>query len=192
MCFPYHSLIMVYFIFYSDSNQQEYQKKAECQNITALSCNLTTETPSVHDVHYWARVLVNDRIHGATRFRFKPLAQSENLHAHSCIFVFPMNQIFSIAVFINPVFFISIAVFGPPILSTYTTVSSLHVHVTLPLGPSGVSIRDIIINSKKGPYKTVIYYTLKITQPEWAKRQVGLHLTIKCINIYHIWCNTAN
>ncbi|XP_040901005.1 interferon lambda receptor 1 [Toxotes jaculatrix] len=57
---------------------------------------------------------------------------------------------------------------GPPILSTYTTVSSLYVNVTLPLGPNGVSIADIISKSKNGPSKNVIVYTLNITEPKWA------------------------
>lgn len=59
-------------------------------------------------------------------------------------------------------------VLGRPTLSTHTTVSSLYVNVTLPLGPKGVSIADIIRNSKHGPSKTVIVYTLYITEPHWA------------------------
>ncbi|XP_059195077.1 interferon lambda receptor 1 [Centropristis striata] len=59
---------------------------------------------------------------------------------------------------------------GPPILSTYTTASSLHVDVTLPLGPYGESLADIITRSKKGPYKSVPVYTLHITHPKWAEQ----------------------
>ncbi|XP_070691308.1 interferon lambda receptor 1 [Pempheris klunzingeri] len=118
----------------SDAVDEPYQIKEECQNITALSCNLTAETPSVHDVHYQARVLVNGSLHGRTT-TFKPLAQT---------------------------------VLGPPVLSTYTTVSSLHVDVTLPLGPNGVSVADIITSSKNGPSKIGTIYTLKITHPKWA------------------------
>ncbi|XP_034410347.1 interferon lambda receptor 1 [Cyclopterus lumpus] len=119
--------------YWSDATEQ-FRIKEECQNITALSCDLTAETPSVHDVQYWAKVYCNGRSCGST-LRLKPIAQT---------------------------------VFGPPTLSTYPRVSSLYVNVTLPLGPNGVSIADIITSSKKGPSKTVINYILKITHPTWA------------------------
>ncbi|XP_044064350.1 interferon lambda receptor 1 isoform X2 [Siniperca chuatsi] len=120
--------------YWSDAEEQPFQIKEECHNITALSCDLTAETPSVPDVHYRAQVTVNGSLHGRTN-TFKPIAET---------------------------------IFGPPTLSTYTTVSSLHVNVTLPLGPNGVSIADIINRSKNGPSKTIIVYTLKITYPKWA------------------------
>lgn len=85
----------------------------------------------------------------------------------------------------------SVAVLGPPILSMHTTVSSLHVNVTLPLGPNGVSIRDIITSSKDGPNKHMICYIFEITHPEWAV-QVSLHSTVQnTINIYHKWNDTG-
>lgn len=103
-----------------------------------------------------------------------------------------LNQIYCIATSSHSSFFVSVAIFGPPTLSTYTTVSSLHVKVTLPLGPNGVSIGDIITSSKNGPYKTVIVYILKITHPEWAA-QVSLHLTKQyTVNIHHIWYDRAS
>ncbi|KAM7383118.1 hypothetical protein PAMP_002800 [Pampus punctatissimus] len=120
--------------YWSDAKEQPFQIKKQCQNITALSCDLTEETPSVHDVYYLAHVTVNGRWHGST-IRLKPIAHT---------------------------------ILGPPILSTYTTVSSLHVTVTLPLGPKGVSIEDIIASSKNGPTKTFIFYILTITSPKWA------------------------
>ncbi|XP_068591442.1 interferon lambda receptor 1 [Cebidichthys violaceus] len=121
--------------YWSDATEQ-YQIKEECQNITALSCDLTAETPSVHDVHYRAMVYCNGRLCGSTTKRLKPIAQTT---------------------------------LGPPILSTYPTVSSFNVTVTLPLGPNGVSVADIITRSKNGPHKTVtIKYTLNITHPTWA------------------------
>ncbi|XP_068995013.1 interferon lambda receptor 1 [Embiotoca jacksoni] len=55
---------------------------------------------------------------------------------------------------------------GAPILSIKTTMSSLSVNVTLPLGPNGVPIEDIITRSKDS--KTIPLYTLNITHPEWA------------------------
>ncbi|XP_033968635.1 interferon lambda receptor 1 [Trematomus bernacchii] len=61
-------------------------------------------------------------------------------------------------------------IFGPPILFKHTTVSSLHVNVTLPLGPNGESVEDIIIKSKKGPEEVQIRYTLNIIKPKWAAR----------------------
>ncbi|XP_070768709.1 interferon lambda receptor 1 [Enoplosus armatus] len=120
--------------YWSDAEKQPYQMKQECQNITALSCDLTAETPSVHDVHYRAQVYVNGSCIGRTN-TFKPIADT---------------------------------ILGPSNLSIHTTVSSLHVNVTLPLGPNGVSVADIITRSKNGPYKTVAIYTLKITHPKWA------------------------
>ncbi|XP_068426894.1 interferon lambda receptor 1 [Clinocottus analis] len=126
-------------IFYSvqswNDSTQEYRIKKECQNITALSCDLTPETPSVHDVSYLARVHGNNRSCGSTRVRFSPIKDT---------------------------------VFSPPIVSTHSTVSSLHVNVTLPLGPKGVSIADIITSSKHGPSKTELVYILNITSPKWA------------------------
>ncbi|KAM7421304.1 hypothetical protein PAMA_015449 [Pampus argenteus] len=132
--------------YWSDAKEQPFQMKMQCQNITALSCDLTEETPSVHDVYYLARVTVNGRWHGRT-IRLKPIEYT---------------------------------IFGPPILSTYTTVSSLHVTVTLPLGPNGVSIKDIIISSKNGPTKTFILYTLTITSPKWAA-QVNKNISSKFV-----------
>ncbi|CAJ1062753.1 interferon lambda receptor 1 [Xyrichtys novacula] len=120
--------------YWSDVQGQPHMTKMECQNITALSCDLTAETPSIYDVHYKAQVCANGRDHGST-IRFKPLADT---------------------------------IFGPPSLSNFTTVSSLHVNVTLPLGPNRVSVGDIITGSKKGPFETVIVYVLNITHPKWA------------------------
>ncbi|XP_072249920.1 interferon lambda receptor 1 isoform X2 [Leuresthes tenuis] len=63
------------------------------------------------------------------------------------------------------------AVLDAPTLSVTTAVSGLHVKVTLPLGPNGVSIADIITKSKNGFSKTIPLYTLKITHPEWAAQE---------------------
>ena len=91
--------------------------------------------------------------------------------------LFPLSQILSNASlshsFIHSSLFVSKATFGPPILTIYTTVSSLHLNVSLPLGPNEVSVANIITNSKNGPFKTEIDYTLKITHPVWAA-QVSL------------------
>ncbi|XP_074539392.1 interferon lambda receptor 1 [Halichoeres trimaculatus] len=127
---------VLYSVWYkSDVGNGTYRMKKECQKITALSCDLTAETPSIYDVHYEAKVFfANDSTHGRT-IRFKPLAET---------------------------------VLGSPSLSNYTTVSSLHVNVTLPLGPNRTSIRDIIINSSKGPSKGPVVYYLNITHPKWA------------------------
>ncbi|XP_038566772.1 interferon lambda receptor 1 isoform X1 [Micropterus salmoides] len=120
----------------SDAVEQQFQIKEDCQNITVLFCDLTTETPSVPDVHYQAQVYVNGNIHGST-IRFKPIADT---------------------------------MLGPPTLSINTTVSSLNVNVTLPLGPNGVSIADIFNTSKNGPSTIVTLYRLYITHPKWAAR----------------------
>nr|XP_057909770.1 interferon lambda receptor 1 isoform X2 [Doryrhamphus excisus]XP_057909771.1 interferon lambda receptor 1 isoform X2 [Doryrhamphus excisus] len=108
-----------------------YQMKSECQNITARSCNLTAETPSVPHVQYRAVVYANGRFHGLTT-RFNPIADT---------------------------------IFSKPILSLNTTSSSLYIHVTLPLGPNGISLEDIIKNSKNGPTTPLIQYTLNLTSP---------------------------
>ncbi|XP_033837672.1 interferon lambda receptor 1 [Periophthalmus magnuspinnatus] len=59
----------------SDKEKEVFQIKAECQNITELSCDLTDETPAVYDVHYRAKVLVGDSDYGQTR-RFRPVAET--------------------------------------------------------------------------------------------------------------------
>ncbi|XP_065814138.1 interferon lambda receptor 1 [Labrus bergylta] len=123
--------------YWSDAKEdQPYQMKVDCQNITALSCDLTAETPSVYDVHYRAQVCVNGSVHGRTT-SFKPLAQTT---------------------------------LGPPSLSIYTTASSLHVEVSLPLGPNGVSVADIITRNKTWPSGSAISYVINITSPKWAAK----------------------
>nr|XP_019948229.1 PREDICTED: uncharacterized protein LOC109633078 [Paralichthys olivaceus] len=126
---------VLYSVQYMSYDGEQFQIKPECQNISALTCDLTAETPSVPDVHYHAKVLVNGRVLGRTVTRFKPIAETT---------------------------------LGAPNLTTYTTVSSLFVNVTLPLGPNGVSVAEIISKSKNGPSKVGIIYTLHITEPEWA------------------------
>lgn len=57
---------------------------------------------------------------------------------------------------------------GPPILSNRTTATSVLVEATLPSGPNGVPIADIIARSKTRPSENAVAYFLKITKPEWA------------------------
>ncbi|RVE62929.1 hypothetical protein OJAV_G00162690 [Oryzias javanicus] len=61
-----------YSVQYWRDDEEPYQKKEECQNITDLSCNLTAETPSLHDVRYKAKVCVNGTAIGFTT-SFMPL-----------------------------------------------------------------------------------------------------------------------
>ncbi|KAF7655797.1 hypothetical protein LDENG_00050870 [Lucifuga dentata] len=62
--------------YWSDiTDHQPFQTKMECQNITALFCDLTAETPSVSDIHYKAQVFANGHNHGRTN-TFKPIAQT--------------------------------------------------------------------------------------------------------------------
>ncbi|MEQ2250603.1 hypothetical protein ILYODFUR_002664 [Ilyodon furcidens] len=129
---------VLYSVQYWRDDEKQYWIKQECQNITRLSCNLTTETPSVYDVHYRAKVMVNGSCLYITT-NFKPLRDT---------------------------------VLGPPLLSWHTTSSTLHVNVTLPRGPNGVSVADIITSSKKGLLKAVPEYTLKITHPQWAAQVI--------------------
>ncbi|XP_047453547.1 interferon lambda receptor 1 [Mugil cephalus] len=124
--------------YWSDAKDQSFQVKKECQNITGLFCDLTAETPSVHDVYYQAKVSVNGQSIGRTT-TFRPLADT---------------------------------VLGGANLSVYTTPSSLHVNVTLPLGPDGVSIKDIIIGSKNASAQTIPIYILTLTQPKWAAQEI--------------------
>lgn len=81
----YQNLIILYYSLYSDDSDQSYKIKDECQNITALYCDLTAETPFVYDVSYHAKVLVNGRTHGSTETRFKPSEHSKNTHTQSYI-----------------------------------------------------------------------------------------------------------
>ncbi|XP_038132273.1 interferon lambda receptor 1 [Cyprinodon tularosa] len=129
---------VLYSVQYWRDDEEQYWIKHECQNITHLSCDLTAETPSVYDVHYRAKVMVNGTCMGITK-SFTPFRET---------------------------------VLGPPHLSLHTTPSTLHVNVTLPLGPNGVSIADIITSSKKGLIKAVPEYILTITTPEWAAQVI--------------------
>ncbi|PWA20618.1 hypothetical protein CCH79_00011543, partial [Gambusia affinis] len=125
---------VLYSVQYWRGDDQDYLIKDECQNITSLSCDLTAETPSVYDVYYRAKVMMNGTCYDITTF-FKPLRDT---------------------------------VLGPPDLSIRTTASTLHVNITLPKGPNGDSITDIITSTKKA----VLEYTLKITHPQWAAQVV--------------------
>lgn len=156
---------------HSDAGEQTFQRKEACQNIPALSCDLTADTPSVHDVHYSARVFVNGRLHGKTDTRFTPIAHSKNPHSR----FFPARRAPLAEVLI---LLCLLATLGPPILSTRTTVSSLHVNVTLPRGPGGVSVADIIATSKNRPIRNVIVYVLRITHPEWAAQVRPIYFII--------------
>ncbi|XP_034030004.1 uncharacterized protein LOC117513877 [Thalassophryne amazonica] len=118
----------------SDLKDYDYQIKEECQNITALTCDLTAETPSILDVHYMAQVFANGHLLGRTN-TFKPIAET---------------------------------VLSEPMLNISTMTSSLHINVTLPLGPNGKSIADIFNSSKRWPSIPSTYYILVITQPKWA------------------------
>lgn len=64
-------------------------------------------------------------------------------------------------------------ILGPPSLFIKSTLSSLYINVTLPLGPKGAPLEDIFKNSKKGPTTTLIDYHLKITDPPWAAQDLG-------------------
>ncbi|XP_022620114.1 uncharacterized protein LOC111235828 isoform X2 [Seriola dumerili] len=131
---------VLYSVLLWNDVDQQYRITEGCQNITALTCDLTAETPAAPDVHYNAQVFVNGRLLGQTPMRFKPIADT---------------------------------ILGAPTLTTYTTESSMSVKVTLPMGPNGVSIAEIISSSRNRPSKAVIYYDLKITEPEWAELQLS-------------------
>ncbi|XP_027869138.1 interferon lambda receptor 1 [Xiphophorus couchianus] len=131
---PFPGQKVLYSVQYWRGDDQHYLIKDECQNITSLSCDLTAETPSVYDVYYRAKVIVNGSCPDITT-SFKPLRDT---------------------------------VLGPPLLSIRTAASTLHVNVTVPKGPNGDSITDIITSTKKA----VLEYTLKITHPQWAAQVV--------------------
>uniref|UniRef100_A0A3P9H4U7 Fibronectin type-III domain-containing protein n=1 Tax=Oryzias latipes TaxID=8090 RepID=A0A3P9H4U7_ORYLA len=63
---------VLYSVQYLRDDEVLYRKKMECQNIAYLSCNLTAETPSLHDVRYRAKVFVNGSTIGITT-KFMPL-----------------------------------------------------------------------------------------------------------------------
>ncbi|KAJ0066269.1 hypothetical protein NL108_005472 [Boleophthalmus pectinirostris] len=67
-----------YSVLYSsaiDTDEEIFQMKAECQNITEQWCDLTQETPAVYDVDYRAKVMVGNSDYGQTR-RFRPIAET--------------------------------------------------------------------------------------------------------------------
>ncbi|CAL1610205.1 unnamed protein product [Knipowitschia caucasica] len=66
---------ILYSVLYSDTDGEEFKKKAECQNITELFCDLTEETPPVYDVDYRAKVQVQGSDYIQTK-RFKPVAKT--------------------------------------------------------------------------------------------------------------------
>lgn len=141
----------------------------ECQNITELSCDLTAETPSQPNIYYMAKVMVNGSCLDFTT-RFLPLRDSKNLYTNAL----NSSLKYPIRKYIYCPFFVSIAVLGPPRLSTRTTASALFVHVSLQEGPNGVSIADIINASKEGYSKTIPEYILRIKKPEWAAQVSSL------------------
>ncbi|XP_076016984.1 interferon lambda receptor 1 isoform X2 [Genypterus blacodes] len=59
-------------------------------------------------------------------------------------------------------------VLGQPKVSIHSTVSSLQVNVTLPLGPHNISIADIFNSTKSHLSKPLTEYFLYITHPKWA------------------------
>lgn len=66
---------VLYSVFYGVTDDELFHEKAECQNITELHCDLTSETPPDHDTYYRARVMANGKHHGTSR-SFKPIAQT--------------------------------------------------------------------------------------------------------------------
>lgn len=151
---------------YKDNSQ--FETKADCQNILTLTCDLSNETALDYNEQYLALVLVNNQLHGYST-RFKPTAHSKSLF-HSVA----VNTIITILSFQHVSLLVTEAHLGPPVLSTSTSTSSLHVNVTLPLGPNNISIGDIISGSRSSHSKTDIIYTLRITEPAWAAH-VSLH-----------------
>ncbi|XP_053737769.1 interferon lambda receptor 1 [Synchiropus splendidus] len=125
----------------SDLNGQRFKVKKECQNITDLFCNLTMETPSEPDVHYIAQVIA--------RGRHRTFYNTTSLR-------------------LNP---IAVTTFGAADLTVEPALSSLQVHVAVPLGPNGISVADWMVRSKKGPFPVHVKYFLEITHPEWAEQK---------------------
>lgn len=93
--------------------------------------------------------------------------------------------------FIHISFLLFVAHLGPPILTTHTTFSALRIRVTLPRGPKGVSVAEIMTNSKRAIFKTVPKYILNITHPEWVA-QVSTHLSSLTKYTVHIICYNRN
>ncbi|XP_030215586.1 interferon lambda receptor 1 [Gadus morhua] len=60
-------------------------------------------------------------------------------------------------------------VLGPPLLSLRVSGSSLHLNVTLPPGPGGVALQDLLKGSRtRSTTDPVVGYTLTVTDPDWA------------------------
>lgn len=63
---------VLYSVLYRSDEMPAFRPKAACQNLTALSCDLTAETPYIYDVYYYARVEAHTGPIGKTR-RFSPM-----------------------------------------------------------------------------------------------------------------------
>ncbi|KAJ7985302.1 hypothetical protein DPEC_G00350670 [Dallia pectoralis] len=114
---------------------EKFKPKLECLNITALWCDLTTETPYVYSQSYRARVYGNGQLLGQT-VNFKPLRET---------------------------------VLGPAVLRVTPKTSSIHVTVTLPLGPDNrTSIEEIFKISSFVNHTPPTLYTLNVTHPRGA------------------------
>lgn len=77
-CIEGHNFITLHCHLHRYADGEEYRRKAGCQNITALFCDLTEETPAILDGDYYARVFANGKPHGFIKTRFTPLARSKN------------------------------------------------------------------------------------------------------------------
>lgn len=126
-----------YSVFYGVTDDVWFAEKAECQNITELHCDLTSNTPPHHDTYYRAKVTADGVHHGTSR-NFKPIAET---------------------------------VLGAPILSYHTTRKSLHMTVTLPVGPNDQPIADIFRRNHKGTSKAEVVYRLFIEEPIQVKNE---------------------
>ncbi|XP_061814704.2 uncharacterized protein [Nerophis lumbriciformis] len=82
---------------------------------------------------------------------------------------------------LNP---IAHTILGKPVLSPCASVSSLNISATLPLGPNGTSVGDIIKGSKNGPVRPAIEYTLNLTSPAWAAQVIHSKSGNFVINLY--------
>lgn len=147
--------------FHRYDDNSMYKPIAECQNIIALTCDLTAQTKLDYNEHYMARVMVGDQLHGYT-MRFKPIAHSKSLHTHLL-----QTHLLTTASFWITTLLVSTAHLGPPVLSVEATAPVLHVNINLPLGPSNVSVGDIIKGYRNSPFQTEVIYTLQITEPAW-------------------------
>ncbi|CAL8249014.1 unnamed protein product [Lota lota] len=65
---------------------------------------------------------------------------------------------------------VAATILGAPQLSMRVSGSSLHLNVTLPLGPGGIPLLELLNRTRRLTLDPVVSYTLTIEHPHWAEQ----------------------